>query len=72
MSQELHASIVVPLPDEAIPQADLLHRFSTAWATFLKATGEAAIAPLVTIGPVRQRRRRRKGRLQVVEPPSAA
>lgn len=73
MPDEIRISVLVQIPDDPTSKALPAKQVLLAWEAFTAAIkGCEVIGNDFTIGPAKQRRRRRKGRLQVVEPPSAA
>ena len=72
MSAEVRISIVIALPDEPTGGALPAKTAMLAWEAFTAAIKNGCDVKRNDFYLVEVRRRRRKGRLQVVEPPSAA
>ena len=73
MSDEIRISVTVRLPDDPTGTATPARTVLLAWEAFTEAIKDTSvIGNDFYLGPARQRRRRRKGKPQLVEPPSAA
>lgn len=70
---EIRINVVVQLPDDPKGTAAPGKAVFLAWEAFTNAIKDTDVTVNeLLVGPAKQRRRRRKGKLQVVEPPSAA